>query len=837
MTPAAADPRNALVAKVSYVLKQPDAVIFVGSGLSRWSNLPSWPGLLVELADFLDGEGLSSELVRRELELNELLQAASYGIDLLTPPQFAQFIRKACRVGTAQPHEIHRKLVQLPPTAYITTNYDPLIEESLKRWRSDEFFRTVTNNHVTETAEIVKATACHFVFKPHGDAADASSVILTREQYRTLYGEKVRVLDALKTLLVSRPVLFIGFGLRDVDFLYVKDVLANIYDGSARDHYAIMSNVTDQEQSYWRRKFGIHLLSYPAPPRSDGKGQDHSALLTLLDDLATVSTPKLLPTTTGSASCVPADESGTILALARYAAGVIRMRPLLGDLVLPLQVTFNRFDENDSMAKIEFMYHTSSVEKFLDTFPSNALLLGNPGAGKTCSFLSYCADAGRKLQDACLTKSEEFDQAIVPIYLDLKVYSGRLWDMAQNMLPPTLSLESLCSTGRVRFFVDAANETPREYLERGTFETDLDEFLRKTSSCRVIFGSRTDEGLQKLGMSKFRIEEIAPQFIEDYLARKGVQLKGNLKEEVIALLQKPLFFRMYHDARISLGEMAHPHQLYESFFDRLSDEFAAKFGSRVSLVDLLSSLAYQAVDRGQEAFPLAEITNRLRQGLQASGVENLDAAKVINWLIFKNLLVPASGVRLAFYHQSVTEFLAANELAVLYRTKPDILEERLRNTRWDQALFLTLAFLGEEQARPFMKRVLATDTILAIRAAKYVEFDRNRVVDQILDTMLEWKSTDFEDEFTVSWNLAALPVSPDHRPQLQRLVSRGNVIGAAAGHLLLKAAGREVAPTLLAEISSRADDYNFCNRLAESVKDFLTDEDVSSTALRSADKG
>ncbi len=113
---------EALVAKLRQVLEQPDTVIFVGSGVSRWAGLPSWYNLIVLLADFLEREGLSADLVRRELELNDLLQAASYGVDQLTPQQFSSFIRGACQVGVARPQEIHRKIVSLPPSCFITTN-------------------------------------------------------------------------------------------------------------------------------------------------------------------------------------------------------------------------------------------------------------------------------------------------------------------------------------------------------------------------------------------------------------------------------------------------------------------------------------------------------------------------------------------------------------------------------------------------------------------------------------------------------------------------------------------------------------------------------------------
>ncbi|MCI8847336.1 MAG: hypothetical protein HFI04_13405, partial [Lachnospiraceae bacterium] len=68
-------------------LKQEDCVLFIGSGISTWSGLPSWAGLLDELADYLEECGEDSSLVKREAANGDLLQAASYGFDRLTKPQ------------------------------------------------------------------------------------------------------------------------------------------------------------------------------------------------------------------------------------------------------------------------------------------------------------------------------------------------------------------------------------------------------------------------------------------------------------------------------------------------------------------------------------------------------------------------------------------------------------------------------------------------------------------------------------------------------------------------------------------------------------------------------
>src|SRR5688572_29785715 len=109
--------------KLKQVLTQEDTVLFIGSGISMWSGIPSWPGMIEELAQFVESAGANAELVRAEARKGDLLQAASYGFDKLTKQQIGEFIRAACRYGVARPHEIHRKVVLLGPRCFITTNY------------------------------------------------------------------------------------------------------------------------------------------------------------------------------------------------------------------------------------------------------------------------------------------------------------------------------------------------------------------------------------------------------------------------------------------------------------------------------------------------------------------------------------------------------------------------------------------------------------------------------------------------------------------------------------------------------------------------------------------
>ena len=238
-------------------LKQEDCVLFIGSGISTWSGLPSWAGLLDELADYLEECGEDSSLVKREAANGDLLQAASYGFDRLTKLQIRDFMLRACRCGKAEPQEIHKKILDLGVKCFITTNYDKLIEMGIQKWRAKKPVVVVTNRQLAEMGRISQARATDFIYKPHGDVEDVESIILTREQYRSLLlnGERHMALETLKTLMVSRPVVYMGFGLRDPDFLYIRDILSNIYQGNVRDHYAVMADVEDAEADYWRRNY------------------------------------------------------------------------------------------------------------------------------------------------------------------------------------------------------------------------------------------------------------------------------------------------------------------------------------------------------------------------------------------------------------------------------------------------------------------------------------------------------------------------------------------------------------------------------------------------------
>ena len=806
--------------KLRQVLERSDTVLFIGSGISTWSGLPSWADAVEELARFLEEAGVDPDLVRVEARKGELVQAASYGLDRLTKQQMGEFIWSLCRRGTARPEEIHRKIVNLGPRYYVTTNYDDLIEQSLRKWQEGRPFRTVTNRHLTETAAIAQTHASDYVFKPHGDAGDMDSIIMSREQYRALLpqGDRHAALEALRILLVSRPVVYLGFGLRDPDFMYLRDTVLNTFKSGTRDHYAVMADVSEAERDYWRRQYGIHIVDYTTKPGSDGR-RDHTEFVALLDRLLEKA---------GDVTGDGFDPSGpdSVLALARHAGRLMGGETLGNELQLRVHAK-RAISRGTGRRDWLDRFDHSRVEGFLDGGPARSLLIGLPGAGKSYAVRRSAARLAEELHNACLAESFEPDSVVVPVLADLKMYRGNLTELVDQALPAGLPFVTLSQHFKVKVFLDSFNEMSQECLESGTAESDFAKFAARLGDASIVIASRTVDGLEGLGFSTYVLDHVDVKDLETELERVDVTVSGTYAREVMALLQRPFYLRYVTSGAIRLPEEAHPRDFYRTLLENLEEASEERFGTGLDIEMALTRVAYDAIDRGEEAFALEEFLRTFGADGPV-GAAGIDAREVANWLVSRSMFVPYSGGRVAFVHQSVTEFLAASKLARKYECDPRILKEKLANRRWDQALFLCLSLVPTTVGEAFLKNVIDADFALGLRAAKYLEAGRDEVVARLLAEIParihEWGSFDREVEAAVEFHL---PIDDLHDEHLRALVALGGSMGAVGVSRLVELKAEKVKDELLQLLVDRRDDYNLCcNGVGPALKPFAADSDV-----------
>lgn len=240
------------------------AAIFAGAGLSIPCNLPSWKDLLEPMAAEI---GLD---VNKESDLLSVIQY--YQNSSSGRGKIDQEIINRIRSVDCSPSEDHRILASLPIQTYWTTNYDNLIETAIADANKIADVKIVNANLTTHNPQRDVT-----LYKMHGDIANPESIVITRDDYEE-YAQKMELFTlSLKSDLLSKTFLFLGFSFSDPNLLHIMAHLRLKTSGRQRTHYCIYRSVhrtdynSDENFEYARNReklwiadigrYGIKIIS------------------------------------------------------------------------------------------------------------------------------------------------------------------------------------------------------------------------------------------------------------------------------------------------------------------------------------------------------------------------------------------------------------------------------------------------------------------------------------------------------------------------------------------------------------------------------------------------
>lgn len=129
----------------------------------------------------------------------------------------------------------------------ITTNYDKLLEDVFK-----DFSVLVGQDNVL----MANSLSIFEIFKIHGCCSKPDSVILTKSDYSS-FDKKLKYLSAkLLTIFVEHPIIFIGYGLGDVNirniFSEIAECLTTEQLEKIKDNFIFISPAFGREESFNR---------------------------------------------------------------------------------------------------------------------------------------------------------------------------------------------------------------------------------------------------------------------------------------------------------------------------------------------------------------------------------------------------------------------------------------------------------------------------------------------------------------------------------------------------------------------------------------------------------
>ncbi|BDC48741.1 hypothetical protein F183_A10570 [Bryobacterales bacterium F-183] len=256
--------------------------LFVGAGISVPSGVAGWDNLIAPLA------------------ASRLGLATTDGLDL---PQVAQYLvnSNAGNRGSLIHHlrrqfsgpfklnSYHRRLVQTQVKTVWTTNYDVLLEQAFQqasfsvgiKSTDDSISRSVPNHEI----EIIKM---------HGsiDQSPHRDLVITAEDYEDFDVRRPATAERLRTDLLSKSFLFLGYSYRDPNVQTILAQSRRLAKKATRQHFLVTTLESAKEgdkpgdlkhrqllQQLWidnLRRFGIDTLLL----------EDHSELEPLLAEVS-----------------------------------------------------------------------------------------------------------------------------------------------------------------------------------------------------------------------------------------------------------------------------------------------------------------------------------------------------------------------------------------------------------------------------------------------------------------------------------------------------------------------------------------------------------------------
>ncbi len=217
-----------------------DAAVFAGAGLSVPSGYVDWRELIRPLAEELD--------LKIDLE-TDLVGIAQFHVNAngANRSRLHKAVIEAIS-PTNPPTQNHELLARLPIRTWWTTNYDKLIETTLKSAGKIVDVKSAVPQLATSRPGR-QAT----LYKMHGDVDRPDEAVATRDDYERYQAERGAFINALAGDLVSKTFLFLGFSFTDPNLSHVLTRVRLTFKTNQRRHYAVFrkrrrrSGETDDE--------------------------------------------------------------------------------------------------------------------------------------------------------------------------------------------------------------------------------------------------------------------------------------------------------------------------------------------------------------------------------------------------------------------------------------------------------------------------------------------------------------------------------------------------------------------------------------------------------------
>lgn len=176
---------------------------FVGAGVSALSNAPTWNTLIESICKKM------GQKIQKPYSSDDYLRIPQMFYYYINKSEttYYNFLEKHLITSSLLPNVVHRELLKLNPSSFVTTNFDELLEDAAIQYCQS--FKSIACD-----SEVSGINGDRFILKVHGDIKHRN-IVFKEEDYLN-YSENFKLIETLlKSIFSTNTVVFIGYGLND----------------------------------------------------------------------------------------------------------------------------------------------------------------------------------------------------------------------------------------------------------------------------------------------------------------------------------------------------------------------------------------------------------------------------------------------------------------------------------------------------------------------------------------------------------------------------------------------------------------------------------------------
>ncbi len=225
---------------------------FVGAGVSKLSEAPTWKELINSICDEM---GYAKKKEYSSEDYLRIPQMYYYSLNK-DDEAYYSFIAKCFDCSNLKPNIVHKMLLSFSPASFVTTNFDSLLEEaavlSCKSYKS-----------VACDDDIPFVNGDKFILKIHGDL-EHKNIVLKEEDYLN-YSDNFKLIETiLKSVFSTNTVVFVGYSLNDYNIKLVLNWAKSLLQDNFNKPifiYTDDTHLTENELLYYESR-GLSVVEY-----------------------------------------------------------------------------------------------------------------------------------------------------------------------------------------------------------------------------------------------------------------------------------------------------------------------------------------------------------------------------------------------------------------------------------------------------------------------------------------------------------------------------------------------------------------------------------------------